>query len=270
MTEADAEGLVAERRNLRLTRLRELLDEGGALRLTEAARALGVSSMTVRRDLAAFGGELAVLGGHVVAPGGGGQVSRYVLDREQASHVPGKREAALHAARLVEDGDTLFVDCGTTMPYLIESLPEGFTLTVVCYALNIALLATRRLGTQVVLLGGLFHPASATFYSKEALRSLEGLGINKAFLSAGGVHPTRGASCSNFNEVPVKQAVLAQAMRCFLVADASKLGQLKPAHFASLHAFERIITDSAAGAEALAMVRQGGAMIDVAAAAQPP
>ncbi len=269
MAEAEAAGLVAERRQGRLARLRELLDEGGALRLTEAARALGVSSMTVRRDLAALAGEFAVLGGHVVAGGGTPTASRYVLDREQASHVSAKREAARHAVRLVEDGDTVFVDCGTTMPYFVESLPEGFALTIVCYALNIALLATRRPSTQVLLLGGLFHPASATFSSEEALRSLQRLGINKAFLSAGGVHPTRGASCSNFNEVPVKQAVLGRAMRSFLVADSSKLGRLKPAHFAPLQAFERIITDGAADPEVVAMVRQGGAAVDIAASAEP-
>ena len=270
MSEAEAEGLVAGRRHGRLVRLRELLDEGGVLRLTEAARVLGVSSMTVRRDLAALSGELAVLGGHVVAAGNTPSASRYVLDREQASHVAAKREAARHAARLVENGDTLFVDCGTTMPYFMESLPEGFALTIVCYALNIAVLATRRPNTQMLLLGGLFHPASATFYSEEALRSLQGLGINKAFLSAGGVHPTRGVSCSNFNEVPVKRAVLARAMRSFLVVDASKLGRLKSAHFASLQAFERIITDASAGAEALEVVRQGGATMDIAAVGETP
>jgi DeoR family transcriptional regulator, deoxyribose operon repressor len=266
MAEAEPEGLIAERRNGRLSRLRELVDGSGSLRLAEAARALGVSPMTVRRDLAVLGGEFAILGGHVVAAGGA-PASRYALDREQASHVPGKREAARHAARLVEDGDTLFVDCGTTMPYFMESLPDAFALTVVCYALNVATLATRRPNTQLVLLGGLFHPASATFYSEEALRSLRSLGINKAFLSAGGVHPARGVSCSNFNEVPVKRAVLDRAMRCFLVADASKLGQLRPAPFASLDAFERIITDAAADAAMLARVRQAGATMDVAVGA---
>jgi DeoR family deoxyribose operon repressor len=267
MTEAEAEGLVAERRNGRLARLRQLLDEGGVLRLAEVARALSVSSMTVRRDLAALSGEFAVLGGHVVAAGGASSAARYALDREQGSHVPGKREAARHAARLVEDGDTLFVDCGTTMPYFVESLPDAFALTIVCYALNVAALATRRPNTQVVLLGGLFHPASATFYSEEALRTLQDLGINKAFLSAGGIHSARGVSCSNFNEVPVKQAALERAMRSFLVADASKLGQLKPARFASLDAFERIITDAAADTAMLARVQQAGATMDVAASA---
>ncbi|WP_245331959.1 hypothetical protein [Bradyrhizobium sp. NAS80.1] len=75
------------------------------------------------------------------------------------------------------------------------------------------------------------------------------LGINKAFISAGGVHPARGASCSNFHEIAVKQAAIETAMECILVADASKLGSLKPAFFANLDAFSRIIIGGSVSSE---------------------
>jgi DeoR family deoxyribose operon repressor len=70
---------------------------------------------------------------------------------------------------------------------------------------------------------------------------LRRLGVNKAFISAGGVHPGRGASCSNFNEVPIKQAALASAGTAILVIDQSKLGQMKPAFFSPLKSFAHII-----------------------------
>jgi DeoR family deoxyribose operon repressor len=159
------------------------------------------------------------------------------------SHAQAKRQAAQRAAALIERGDTIFIDCGTTMPHLVASLPSSLEITIVCYALNIAAGASQLAGTRLFLLGGLFHPSSATFSSDEALRSLQRIGINKAFLSAGGLHETRGASCSNFNEVPVKRAVLDQAERSFLVIDSSKLGRVKPAHFAPADAFEQIITE---------------------------
>src|SRR5258707_1049519 len=78
--------------------------------------------------------------------------------------------------------------------------------------------------TQVMLLGGLYHASSQSFSSEEALAYLRKIGINKAFISAGGVHPTRGVSCSNFHEVAVKQAAIAGAMESILVVDESKLG----------------------------------------------
>jgi DeoR family deoxyribose operon repressor len=60
--------------------------------------------------------------------------------------------------------------------------------------------------------------------------------------TAGGVHATRGLICSNFHEVPVKQAVLRMAVETHLVADGSKLGRVKPAHFAGLEEFDTLIT----------------------------
>lgn len=238
----DGRADAVDRRAGRLERLRLLATRDGSLRLVDAARALGVSTMTLRRDLADGGAGLDLLGGHVVdrRPGGEGG---YRMDVEQGSHLAAKIEAGRRAAALVEPGDTIFIDCGTTMPHLMAALPIDLDVTIVCYALNVANAASRMQRAQLFLLGGLFHPASATFLADETLRSLERLGINKAFLSAGGLHPTHGASCSNFNEVPVKQAILERAIRSFLVIDGSKLDRVMPAWFAPGNVFERIITD---------------------------
>ncbi|WP_235913925.1 DeoR/GlpR family DNA-binding transcription regulator [Teichococcus coralli] len=254
------------RRRTRLARLEELLRQHGTTRLDEAAQALGVSSMTLRRDLAVPGQPLALLGGHVVPAGSLGGRGQYVLEREQDSHADAKRQACRHATRQVEDGDTLFVDCGTTLPHFIAALPDGISLTIVCYALNIATLASCRPNTQLVLLGGLFHPASATFASEEALHALRRLRINKAFISAGGVHATGGVTCTNFHEVPVKQVAMAAAAQCFLVVDGSKLGRLRPAYFAPLSAFARILTDAAARPEAAGIPVAGPPLLDAAPA----
>ena len=225
-----------------MERLHALAARHGSFRLDEAARALGVSAMTLRRDLADGGNGLSLLGGHIVdrrqvTPGS------YTLDVEQDSHLAEKIEAGRRAAVLVEPGDTIFVDCGTTMPHLIAALPLDLDVMIVCYALNVATAASRMAAARLFVLGGLFHPASATFFAEDALRGLKHLGINKAFLSAGGLHEVHGASCSNFNEVPVKQAVLEHSLHSFLVMDSSKLEQLKPARFAPFGAFERVITE---------------------------
>ena len=249
------------RRGERLARLRGAVANGRALHLSDAAEMLGVSEMTIRRDLAVPDTSLAYYGGYIVGAGAG---ARYSLDRERGSHSDGKLAAARHAARLVEEDDTLFIDCGTTMPHLAASLPPEIRLTVVCYSLNIAGQVARRPNTQLVLLGGLYHASSETFFSEEALAMLRRVGINKAFLSAGGVHLERGASCSNFHEVPVKQAVLRAAVRSYLVVDASKFGRLKPAAFSPLDAFERIFTDRSIGAEARDQFDLGGIQLDVA------
>ncbi|MCI0756951.1 DeoR family transcriptional regulator [Teichococcus vastitatis] len=266
MAEGEPLGASDLRRRSRLAQLQDMLRQGGPTRLGDAAAALGVSSMTLRRDLARTGQPFSLLGGHVVPLGDGPSRRGYALEREQDSHAAAKRQAARRAASLVEEGDTLFIDCGTTMPHLVEALPPGLFLTVACYALNIAQLLSRRPQTQLVLLGGVFHPASATFASDEALASLRRLRINKAFLSAGGVHATRGVTCTNFNEVPVKQAAIASAAQSVLVVDSSKLGRLKPAFFAPVSAFERIVTSPLERPEAATPLLRAGSRLDTAPA----
>lgn len=234
------EGAATDARTWRLRQLRLAVEKAGTVHLKDAAKLLNVSEMTVRRDLASDGATLACLGGHVMDTGFP-TAAKYALEQERDQHAQHKLSACRHAAQMIKDGDTLFIDCGTTMPHLAENLPPDFALTVVCYSMNIATIATRRPNTQVIMLGGVYHASSASFYSDEALQYLKTLGLNKAFISAGGVHPTRGASCSNFYEVPVKQAAIASAVESILLIDESKLARLKPAFFTGLDAFAKII-----------------------------
>jgi DeoR family transcriptional regulator, deoxyribose operon repressor len=112
----------------------------------------------------------------------------------------------------------------------------------VCYALNIAEPLAVNPNVQLILLGGLYNASSASFAVDEGLGTLARLGVNKAFLSAGGVHSRRGVSCSNFHEVAVKQTAMAIALEKHLLVDASKLGQVKSAFFANVDQFDSIIT----------------------------
>ena len=78
------------------------------------------------------------------------------------------------------------------------------------------------------MLGGVYHPASASFSGGHDLALLDGVGINVAFLSAAGVDPKRGATCEHFHEAQVKRKVIGLARENYLVFDASKVGKLKP------------------------------------------
>jgi len=247
---SSGEGAAIGARGQRMRRLRQAIERVGTVPLKQAARMLDVSEMTIRRDLAAPDATLVCRGGHIMdihVP----TASRYSLELERDQHAQQKQAACRRAAEFISDGDTLFIDCGTTTPHLVESLPPALSLTVVCYSMNIAAIAARRDKTQIIMLGGLYHASSASFYSAEAVQYLKTLGLNKAFISAGGIHPARGASCSNFFEVPIKQAAIACAMESILVVDESKLLGLKPASFAALDVFSRIIIGGKASKDIL-------------------
>ena len=229
--------------------LAEALGGGRVLHLRDAAALLGVSEMTVRRTIAGMEDRFGYLGGYIVPRRG---ERGYALDREQAAHARAKAAVAARAAALVEDDDTVFIDCGTTTPHFVRHLPPDRRLTAVCYALNVAEPLAANPNVRLIMLGGLFNASSASFaVDAGGLAALERIGINKAFLSAGGVHGERGVSCSNFHEVPVKQAALRLALRRVLLVDDSKLGKLKPAFFADCTAFDTLVTNPGPAVEAL-------------------
>jgi DeoR family deoxyribose operon repressor len=235
-------GVLSVKKAERIDCLADRLKEAGVLHLSDAADHLGVSEMTVRRDLAAAPHLFSYLGGYIL-PAGAERHSTYRLDAEADTHAEAKEQACRNAALLIEPDDTIFIDCGTTTPRMTGYLPTSGNLTVITYAMNVAVEVMKRPNTNLILLGGLFHASSQTFSGDEALRTIERLGISKAFLSAGGVHPLHGATCSNFHEVPIKQAVLARAGRRYLVIDSSKLEKIKPAFFAPISQFNDIITE---------------------------
>ena len=249
---------MSRKRQERLERLREALASRDVLRLKEAAQLLEVSEMTVRRDIAACDGCLTYLGGYIVAPPEPGMGRGYIFDRERESHANRKKAACRAAVSLIRPMETIFLDCGTTIPHLAAELPADYRLTVICYAINVAEIVCKMPGLRVIVLGGQFHPSSASFSSNESLSLLEGLRINKAFISAGGVHKTRGVSCSNFHEVAIKQTAMANALSKVLVVDSSKFDAVKPVYFAPLEDFDTVAVDKTQDSAIEAMVTASG------------
>ncbi|SDO10787.1 DeoR/GlpR family DNA-binding transcription regulator [Vreelandella arcis] len=232
-----------DRSALRLATLQEALASGGTLHLRDAAELCGVSEMTIRRDVNAHPQVISLLGGRLVMAHTPGVTPVYDLTEQQASHYQAKSRLCQRARRFIEEGDTLFIDCGSTLMPLMNQLSEFRELTVITYALNVANAVAVLPNVRLVMLGGLFYPTSQSFASDTMAESIERLGINKAFISAAGVDLQRGVSCFHFHEVVPKQAAMAAAMQRLLVVDASKFGVVRPAYFASVNEFDVVVTD---------------------------
>ncbi|SDI95761.1 DeoR/GlpR family DNA-binding transcription regulator [Billgrantia gudaonensis] len=228
----------------RLARLQETLSGGGTIHLSEAAKLCGVSEMTIRRDVAASNGAMTFLGGRLVMADNPLFAPVYDLDEQQGSHYLAKHRLCKGAASFIAEGDTLFIDCGTTLMPLLGMLGDFQSITVVTYALNVANAVSGLPNVRLVLLGGLYHDVSQTFADDAMGDAIRRLGINRAFLSAAGVHAERGVSCFHFHEVAPKQAAIASAAQRLLVVDESKLGAIRPAYFARLSDFDVVITEN--------------------------
>lgn len=235
---------MSNRRVDRLNALSSALVHRGVLRLREAAAILDVSEMTVRRDVASSPDRFAYLGGHIVSATDIGTSTAYSLDREIDSHAKAKAAACASAVGLLREDDTVFIDCGSTLIHLADRIPRDIGVTAICYSLNVAEILAKKPNVRLIMLGGVYHAASASFSGADSLDALGRLGINKAFISAGGVDLERGVSCSNFYEVPIKQKAMQGAIERHLVVDSSKFGVVRPAFFAKLDQFSSIITEA--------------------------
>jgi DeoR family transcriptional regulator, deoxyribose operon repressor len=227
----------------RLRALADALAQHNVMRLRDAAALLGVSEMTVRRDIAANPEAFTYLGGYIVSAAHVPNAAGYSLEEEKDHFAQAKARASAHAARLVANNETIFIDCGTTLTTFARLIPAEIKVTAVCYSLNIAEILRRMPNVQMILLGGVYVPSSDSFSGEESLETLRRMGINKAFISAGGIDAARGVTCWNFHEVALKQAAMASAVERHLVADTSKLGVVKAWRFSQVDDFDSIITE---------------------------
>ncbi|CAB3757335.1 DeoR/GlpR family DNA-binding transcription regulator [Paraburkholderia humisilvae] len=227
----------------RLRVLADALARQSVMRLRDAASLLGVSEMTVRRDIAASPAKFTYLGGYIVSANDVPNSAGYSLEQEKDHFAQAKAEASSIAAGLIANNETIFIDCGTTLTTLARLIPTEMHVTVVCYSLNVAEILRRKPNVRMILLGGVYVPSSDSFAGEESIEMLRRMGINKAFISAGGVDVAHGVTCWNFHEVALKQAAMASSVESHLVVDSSKFGVVKAVRFSQVDDFDSIITE---------------------------
>jgi DeoR family deoxyribose operon repressor len=242
------------RRDERISQLIQALKRRDKLHLKEAAALLGVSEMTIRRDLNAHSAPVVLLGGYIVLEPRSAS-SHYLLSDQKTRFVDEKRKAAARAAELVRPHQTLFFDCGTTTPWIIAALDDDLPFTGICYSLNTFMALQEKPHCRVILCGGEFHASNAIFRPLNFNETLRNLCPDIAFFSAAGITPRQGVTCFNLDELPVKHWALEYAQQHVLVVDSSKFGKIRPACMGPVNAFSLIVTDQRPDNEFVAFAR---------------
>ena len=229
------------RRDERISQLIQALKRSDKLHLKEAASLLGVSEMTIRRDLNGHSGPVVLLGGYIVLEPR--SATHYLLSDQKTRLVEEKRRAARHAAALLEAHQMAFFDCGTTTPWIIDAIDDALPFTGVCYSLNTFLALQEKPQCRAVLCGGEFHASNAIFMPLSLEDTLSHLSPDIAFYSAAGIDCEQGATCYNLEELPVKHWAMRHARYHVLVVDHSKFGKVRPARMGALAKFDVIASD---------------------------
>ncbi len=223
-----------------------LLEQGGRVTVAELAERFAVSEMTVRRDLDALerqGLLRRVRGGAVSARGRSYEPP--FLTRSTVHQVEKERIGQV-AAQLVEDGDSIALDVGTTTLEVARCLRQSGrrNLTVVTSSFRAAGLLAEQPDIRIVLTGGILRPGELSLVGQMAEQAFERFYVDKLFLGIGGVDLQAGLTEYNLEDAQVKQAMIRSAKEVILVTDSSKFDQVAFAAVAPLEAVDRIVTDT--------------------------
>ena len=193
--------------------------ESGRVSVERLAQAFGVSAETIRRDLAALD-----RAGLVEKTHGGATPPRVTLEDSLAQRIAlnpeAKRAIAARLAAVIQPGDTLFLDTGSTTLACAEALAELPGLTVITNSVDIA----RRLGERahVHLIGGRFAPGNGQTVGAAAVREVARFRARRAVLTVTALDAVHGAMDADAAECEVARAMLEAARECIVLADSSK------------------------------------------------
>src|SRR5262245_28996962 len=246
----------------RRRRLMELISRQGYATLEELVRVLGVSESTIRRDLEALdltGSIKRTHGGAIYA----GEVrSMPAFDERTGTAAAEKRAIGQAAAALLQDGDTVLLDGGTTTLEVARSL-VGRRVQVVTNSLPIAQLLASSQQTDLILIGGYIYPRTGVALGPLAIATMQSIRVRTAILGAGGIVPD-GIYNSNLLQVGTERQMRSCGQEGMSVADHTKFGRLALARLCGLDQVQSIVTDSGLAEEHRAMLESAGLAIHVA------
>jgi DeoR/GlpR family transcriptional regulator of sugar metabolism len=228
-----------ERRDLLLARLRERAGTS----VTELSTYIGVSEVTIRKDLDLLESQgmlTRVHGGAVISSRG--RVLLRVAEREQLQ-IEAKRRIAQAAIELIKPKQTLFFDSSTTALQIVRLLGGREDLTVITNGLYTAIEASAYPDITVIDVGGVVRPWSSSVIGNLTQDFIQRLHIDIAFLGARGVTSRLGLTELDLDEAQTKRQIVRVSDMVVCVADATKFGEDQAMSFALPHEIDRIITD---------------------------
>ena len=227
----------------------------GVRTISELAATLQVSEATVRRDLRTLEqrGELPRVHGGAVRVDDGEK--REPLFHEKTTLRADEKERIAEAALgLIEDGDSIYLDGGSTVLALARKLSSRHELTVVTNSL-MAAAELMESGHKLILLGGEFRPLSRTLVGPLTSPIGEALHIGKAFFGTIGLTAS-GVSTTDPGEAFTKKLILGRAERAILLADSGKIGRTSLVDAGKLDDFSCLVTDSGASPDFLKILKK--------------
>lgn len=222
-----------------------MVRERGSVQVAPLARQFGVSMQTIRKDLhflsergiteRSYGG--AILAGAINA------VTEPGLDTKRATHTDEKVRIGEIAAAMVQPGDSIVLDSGTTTLQIARHLPDDETITVLTNDFDILSVLTRKARINAVMLGGALRRRNMAFYGAQTTGALADLHVDKLFLGVDGFDVERGITTHYEPEAMLNRAMVQATRQVIVVTDRSKFGRICLHRIVSIDEVDDLVTD---------------------------
>ncbi|PKO05816.1 MAG: DeoR/GlpR transcriptional regulator [Chloroflexi bacterium HGW-Chloroflexi-3] len=234
------------------------LENQGAVSVSDLVKEFGVSEMTIRRDLDILEnkGLLRRVHGGAVSQRGRSYEPPYLM--RSSENQENKQRIGQLAASLVNNGDSLTLDIGTTTLEIAKNLHSKHDLTIITPSLQIANELVSHPGIRLIVSGGVLRPGELSLVGHLAERVFEEFYVDKLFLGAGAIDIRNGASEFNIEDALVKRAMVRTAKQVILVADSSKFNQVAFTSIVALKSIHTIVTDNELNPELVTQLQVEG------------
>jgi len=238
--------------------IQEMLNRDGRVLVTDLARHFRTSQVTIRKDLEVLQQQHHLQRTHGGAlPSREGAIQDPTLREKELLHRKEKIHIATAAAQMVQEGQVVILDSGTTTTAIAHALRDFRNLTIVTNAVNIAAELAGSV-IEVILTGGTLRKNSFSLVGPMAEETLRRLNADLLFLAVDGFDVNYGLSTPNLLEAKVNRVMIEIAKRTVAVCDASKFGRRSLSLIAPTSAMHEVITDRGIAKSDLNALKKAG------------
>ncbi len=209
------------------------IKQKGSVKVADLVERFNISESTIRRDLV----QLENLNYLKRVHGGAISVQSKFIEKsyedKRAQNSDEKDLIAQYAASLVEDGDSIYIDSGTTTFQMIKYLSQKKIIVVTNGLSNIEVLIEHNIPCFV--LGGKVKQSTKAVVGYEAINTLNRYRFDKCFMGVNGIHPLHGYTTPDPEEAMIKENAIKASNEVYILADGTKFGEVSFTRFAELN-----------------------------------
>ena len=242
------------------------LNEHGFVRITDIANELGVTKVTIRKDVKILESKGLLYKVHGSARPANPHVADLDVHVKANINCDAKQAIARRAVELLDDSDSVIIASGSTVYAFAEEIRmrPWHNLNIVTPFLRLGVLLNDVENVNVVQLGGTIHKKSLSVLGSETTRGLEDCICSKLFFGVDGIDLEHGITTSTIEEAKLTQVMMRSASKIIILADSSKFGQRGFGRICSLEEIDVIVTDSRISEQAVAMAEEAGVDLVIA------